>query len=343
MKRLRVAVLTHEDLMPPDSLEGLSPKQVQAVKREYGVVEALRELGHDVQVVGLSDELAPLRRVVEAWEPDVVFNLLMEFQDIGAYQVHVTSYLELLQVPYTGCNPSGILLTRDKALAKKIFRFHRIPTPDFAVFRRGHRVRQARSRPFPLIVKSLEEEASLGISQSSIVHDEAQLRERVAFVHERVATDAIVEQYVEGRELTISVLGNERLTTFPIWEMFFRNLPEGSAPIATARVKWDLAYQKRVGIDTGPAEGLPREVERRIPRIARRLYRALGLSGFARIDLRLDADGRLYVLEANATPDIARDEDFALSAERAGLSYPALVRRILTLGLRYRPPWKSIS
>jgi len=334
-----VLVLVHEDLVPPDSVEGLGEKQMLPWKTEHHVSEALRALGHEVHVLGVSGELLPIRAVVEGWRPHIVFNQLVEFRDVAAYQVHVVSYLELLGAPYTGCNPRGILLARDKALAKKIFRYHRIPTPDFAVVRLGQRARIPRSLGFPLIVKSAEEEASLGLSQASVVHDEAQLRARVEFLHRSVETDAIVEQYVEGRELTIGLLGNDRIRTFPVWEMSFEKLPEGSLPIATARVKWDLEYQERVGIRTGPARRLPAGVAGRIARIARRVQHSLGLSGFARVDLRLAADGRFFVIEANAVPDLAADEDYALSAAAAGLGYEALIQRILDLGLRYRSPW----
>jgi D-alanine-D-alanine ligase len=341
MKRLRAIVLAHEDLVPPDSKEGLSEKEIQPWKTEYAVADTLRKMGHEVQVLGVSDDLQPIRRLVEGWQAQIVFNLLMEFQDIGAYQAHVASYLELLGVPFTGCNPLGILLTRDKALCKKILRYHRIPTARFGVFPVGRKVRVRRDLRYPLIVKSIDEEASLGISQKSVVSDEQRLRERVEFIHRQVGSDAIAEEYIEGRELTVSVLGNERLTVFPVWELFFKNLPEGSLPIATARAKWDLAYQKRVGIDTGPAKQLTPASEARIARIARRVYRMLGLSGYARLDLRLSPEGRVFVIEANATPDIADDEDFALSAKKGGLPYPKLLQRILNLGLSYRRSRKT--
>lgn len=342
MKRLRVLVLVHDDLVPPDSIEDLDEKQIQPWKTEYHVVEALRELGHEVQILGVSDALLPIRTTVEGWSPDVVFNLLVEFKDVGAYQVHVVSYLEVLQVRYTGCNSRGILLARDKALAKQIFRYHRVPTPAFCVVRLGRAPRLPGSLQYPLIVKSVEEEASLGLSQASVVRDPEQLCERVEFVHRSVATDAIVEEYVEGRELTIGVLGNDRLRTLPVWEMFFEKLPEGSLPIATARVKWDLEYQKRVGIRTGPARRLPNGLPERIARLARRVYRCLGLSGYARIDLRLTPGRMIYVIEANAVPDLAQDEDFAMSAEAAGISYRSLVQRVVNLGLRYRSPWEAV-
>lgn len=341
MKRLRVIVLTHEDLVPPESIEGLTPKQMQPFKTEFAVSEALRELGHEVHVLGVSHDLLPIRALVEGWEADVVFNLLMEFQDVGAYQAHVVSYLELLRVPYTGCNSLGIQLSRDKALSKKILLHHRIRTPRFGVFPRGRAVRGHAGLRFPVIVKSVDEEASLGIAQASVVSDVEKLHERVAFIHESVGSDAIAEEYVEGRELTVSVLGNERLTTLPLWELTFKSLPEGSLPIATARAKFDLEYQKRVGLTTGAAMGLSPSLAKRIDRVARRVYRELGLSGYARLDLRVTAQDEVYVIEANATPDIARDEDFADSAKRAGIEYPRLIQRIVNLALAYQPRWKT--
>ena len=341
MKQLRVVVLTHEDLVPPESLEGLSPKQVQPIKTEFAVAETLEQLGHQVHVLGVSDDLMPIRRLVEGWEADVVFNLLMEFQDVGAYQAHVVSYLELLRVPYTGCNSLGIQLSRDKALSKKILLHHRIPTARFTVLPRGRAARGLYGLRPPLIVKSVDEEASLGISQASVVTDAEKLRERVAYIHEHVGSDAIAEEYVEGREMTVSVLGNDRLTTFPPWELHFDSLPEGSLPIATARAKFDVEYQKRVGLRTGAAKGLSPALLKRIDGVAKRVYRELGLSGYARLDLRITPEEQVYVIEANATPDIAADEDFAEAAEKAGIDYPHLIQRILNLALAYQPRWKT--
>lgn len=342
MKRLRVLVLTHEDLVPPEKLAGLSERESQRFQKEHDVSRALRSLGHDVQFLGVAHDLAPIRQHVEGWAPDIVFNLLMEFQDVAVYQSYIASYLELLRVPQAGCNPRGLLLARDKALAKKIFRYHRIPTPDFRVYRVGQRVRATSTR-FPQIVKTVDEEASFAISQSSIVSDLDALRERVAFVHRRVGRDAIVEDYVPGRELTVGVIGNERLRTFPVWELFFERLPEGVEAIATSRVKWDPLYQQRVGIRNGPAAELPTGVEGRLAQWAKRVYRALDLSGYARIDFRLSEDGAATVLEANPNPDLRDDEDLAASAAVAGLAYPALIQRIVNLGLRHRSAWKDLE
>jgi len=332
-RRLRVLMLTHPDLVPPRSLRGTSERERYAWKTEYDIVACLRGLGHDVRPLGVRDALLPIRRTVEEWKPHIVFNLLEEFHGLGELDQHVVSYLELLRVPYTGCNPRGLVLARDKALSKKILAYHRIRAPGFSVVRRGHRVRRPRALAYPLIVKSLTEEASLGIAQASVVDSDAKLEERVQFIHESIMSDAIVEEYIEGRELYVGVVGNERPKVFPPWELLFENLSPGAAPIATARVKHDPEYQKKRGINQQPAD-LDDDEAAHVTRTTRRIYRALSIDGYARIDYRLREDGALYFLEANPNPEVARSEEFASAAEEAGLPYERLIERIISLGLR---------
>jgi D-alanine-D-alanine ligase len=246
-----------------------------------------------------------------------------------------------MRQPYTGCNPVGLMLSKDKALTKRILSHHRIPTPQFATFALRKKVKRPKRLEFPLLVKSVAEDASLGISQASIVTDDESLAERVQFIHEQVGSDAIAEQYIEGRELYVGVIGNRRLQTFPVWEMLFSRMPDDVPHIATARVKWDTEYQKKYGIDTRAATDLPPGMELRISKLCKRVYRALYMSGYARIDLRLRPDERAYVLEANANPNLEYGEDFAESAESAGVSYETLLQRIISLGQRYQAPWKS--
>jgi D-alanine-D-alanine ligase len=246
-----------------------------------------------------------------------------------------------MRQPYTGCNPRGLLLARDKVLCKQLLAFHRIPTPQFAVFRRAARLHVPRRLRFPLFVKSATEDASLGIAQASVVEDAARLRERVQFMHEQIGSDALVEEYIEGRELYVGVIGNERLSRLPVWEMKFGSLPESLPAIATRKVKWDRGYQQKYGITTSEARDLPPLVLARIDRLARRIYRALHLSGYARIDFRMRADGALYVLEANPNPNLEREEDFAAAAKAAGVSYARLLERIMRMGQAYRAAWRT--
>jgi len=338
-KALRVLVLLHPTLVPPDSLKGLPPEEVARIKTEYDVVSTLRRLGHEVRVLGVQDELNPIRLAAEEWAPDIVFNLLEEFHGISDFDAHVVSYLELLRLPYTGCNPRGLMLARSKTITKKLAAYHRVRVPAFMVVSRGQKPRRPRSLRFPLFVKSASEEASLGIAQKSLVDSDERLAERVQFIHESVGTDALVDEYVEGRELYVAVLGNDRLKVLPTWELDFGKLGEHGELIATARVKHDTAYQKRHGIDIHRA-ALEPGLERQLERLTRRVYRMLELDGYARVDYRLSADGTLHLLEANPNPEIAEAEEFASAAAAAGLAYRALLTRLLALGLeraRKRP------
>jgi D-alanine-D-alanine ligase len=230
-----------------------------------------------------------------------------------------------------------MFLARDKALSKKLLHYHRIPVPDFTVVARGRQPRLPKRLSYPAIVKSLTQEASIGIAQASVVDDEAKLKERVQFIHDSIKTDAIIEGFIDGRELYCAILGNQRLQVFPVWEMTFANMPDSQHRIATERVKWNAKYQAKVGISTGKADSLDEATQARVQHIARRTYKVLEQSGYSRIDLRLAADGRVYVLEANPNPQIARGEDFADSAQSAGMNYPTLLQRILTTGLRWEP------
>ncbi len=336
MKKLRLLALMDEALVPPDDVTGVDVSEVEW-KTEFDVVSTLRELGHDVQCLGVGSDLAVIRNSINELQPQVVFNLLEDFHDVPIYDQNVVSYLELLGVPYTGCNPRGLMLARDKGISKKLLSYHRIPVPEFAVFRMGSAVRRPRRLAFPLIVKSLTKEGSAGIAQTSLVYEDDKLAERVAFIHKRLRTDAIVERYIDGRELYIGILGNARLQVFPVWELLFSRAAEETPRIATEKVKWDAAYRDRHGIKTALAKGLPDVLVSQIRNLCKRIYRVLELTGYARIDLRLDSDGKIYVLEANPNPQLAYGEDFAESAEKAGVSYDGLIQRIVNLALQRMP------
>lgn len=336
MKRLRVLVLMHKDLVPPETLNGQKPEEAEW-KTEYDVVSTLRKLGHEVRPLGVKSDLGVIREAVEDWKPHIAFNLLEEFDGVAVYDQNVVSYLELLRVPYTGCNPRGLMLARDKVLSKKIFSFHRIPFPDFIMVPNGRRVKRPKWLPFPLIVKSVTEEASLGISQASIVQDDEKLKERVAFIHNSVGTGALIERYIEGREFYVGMMGNGHLHALPVWELIMDKLPEDARRIATERVKWSRKYQDKYGIKSGEAKNLPEGKAEEIQHLAKRVYRALDLRGYARIDVRMDGEGTVYVLEANPNPQIAHDEDFADSAEKAGYAYKDLLQELITIGLRWQP------
>jgi D-alanine-D-alanine ligase len=333
-KKLRVLVLMHEDFVPPDDTNALSEAEFHRIKTESDILKALDALGHETKALGVRDALGAIRGAIEDWKPDIVFNLLDEFQGEAIYDQHVVAYLELLRVPYTGNNPRGLVLARDKALSKKVAMYHRITVPRFFVARTGRRVRQPKRMQFPMIVKSLVEESSRGISKASIVRDVDALAVRVKFIHERVETDAIVEEFIPGREIYVGVLGNDRLIALPARELIVDGLEPGEDLIATESLKHNIHYQNKHGVRITGARNLPDGVEATLERASKRIYRMLSLEGYARIDYRLSNDGKLYFLEANPNPELANYEEFASAAAKAGLNYRDLIQRILNLGLR---------
>jgi D-alanine-D-alanine ligase len=337
MKTLRILMLMDPEFVPPDTIEGLTDEQIAPFKLQYDVYSTLASLGHEVHKLGVNDDLAKMRDAINDVKPHVAFNLLEGFRDFHVYDQHVVSYLELIDQPYTGCNPRGLTLARDKALTKKIMAYHRIRCPAFAVFPRRRKIVRPPKLGFPLLVKSVNVEGSVGIAQASIVYDDDKLRERVQFIHEQLDTSAIAEQYIEGREIYVGVMGNNRLKTFPAWELIFEKMPEDAHRIATDKVKWDKAYQKRWGITSRKAENLPPGHETFIPKLCKRIYRILGLTGYARLDFRMTESGELYLIEANPNPNLAYGEDFAESAAAAGIDYSTLLQNILHLATTYSP------
>ncbi len=337
MKKLRVLLLAHQDLIPPDDAAGYTDEVYKDWKTEFDVITTLRQVGHDVMPLGVYDDLGVIREAIQAFKPHIAFNLLEEFHDNSLFDHHIASFLELMRQPYTGCNPRGLMLAHDKSLTKKLLAYHKIQIPRFRVIPIGRVARMPKNCDFPLIVKALYEEGSYGIAQASVVSSMDKLRERVEYMHDQLGSPAIVEEYIDGRELYVAMLGNRRLQALPIIELVFGKMREGSQKIATSRVKWDWKYQETHGIDTIVAEDLGADIERRVAHLARRMYRILGLSGYARVDMRLTAENKLYVLEANANPDLGYGEEFCCAAEAVSMKYQELLHKIMNLGLRYRP------
>jgi len=341
MKKLRVMALMDEELIPPDDMEGYSDEQALDWKTEYDVVTTLRDLGHEVLKLGVSDDVDVIRRAIHSFKPHITFNMLEEFHGVATYDQHVVSYLELMKQPYTGCNPRGLMLSHDKILSKQLLQFHHVATPHFTVYERGSTVTPSEDMTYPMFVKSATEDASFGLSNKSIVNNPEELRERVQHCYDEIKTAALVEEYIEGREFYVGVLGNRQLTTLPIWELLMTNLPAGEPNIATAAVKWDYKIQKELGVKTEAPKDLSPKMTAKIQRISKQIYRALHMSGYARMDFRVTADGHIYVLEANPNPNLSYGEDLAESAHAVGIDYNELIQRILNLGLRYRHAWRE--
>lgn len=333
---MRILVLFDTDMDPPAG-QDYTHELESSEEAEFDVARALKGLGHEVRLLGFRNDLDALVAGLRAEPVDAVFNLTERFRNLSTLDYGVAAVLEMLGMPYTGASAAGLMLSRNKALTKMVLVYQGLRIPHFFVCQRGLATQRPSDVRFPLIVKPLDEDASVGIAQRSVVHDDASLTERVSFIHTRLDTAAIIEEFIVGRELYVGVIGNERLQVFPVWELLFERLPEGAPRIATERVKWSRAYQEKVGVKTAAAKNLPDELLARIARLCKRIYRTLQLSGYARIDLRLDGEGRVYVLEANPNPQIAYGEDFAESAEYAGIKYGELLQRIVNLGMRWSP------
>ena len=333
-KKLKILALL--DAIAPTTLDqDLSAElKTEDWKTEANVLGALAQLGHTTQYLAIFDDLNLLRQKLETFQPDIIFNLADQFRNNRAFDQGIASFLELHGLPFTGCGSTGLTLCKHKAISKKILGYHRIRVPEFTVIARGKRCARPARLKFPILVKPLKEEASYGISQASFVETDDQFKERVQFIHTSHDCDVIAEEYIAGRELYVSVLGNHKLDVFPIRELVFKEVPPDEPKIATYRAKWDEEYRKRWGLQNQFAEGLDPALEREIRQTCKRIYRLLTIDGYARVDLRVTPANEIYFIEANPNPILAADEDFAESAARAGVSYPQLMERIIRAGLK---------
>jgi D-alanine-D-alanine ligase len=333
-KKLKVLALF--DAIAPTTIDqDLSAKlKTEDWKTEAHVLKALGALDHTTEHLAIFDDLDLLRQKLESFAPDVLFNLVDQFKNNRGFDQNIVSLFEMQGVPFTGCGATGLVLCKHKGISKKILSYHRIHVPNFVVIPRGQRIARPKRLKFPLLVKPVKEEASYGISQASFIETDEQFRERAAFIHEKHDADVIAEEYIAGRELYVGLMGNLRLTVFPIRELVFREVPPDEPKIATYRAKWDEEYRKRWGLENQFAEGLAPALVAHIEQTCKRIYRLLTIDGYARIDLRLTADNKVYFIEANPNPILAEDEDFAISAGKAGLPYPQLIDRIIRLGMK---------
>jgi D-alanine-D-alanine ligase len=336
MSRKKLKILALFDAIAPTTIDqDLSAElKTEDWKTEANVLAALAELGHTVEHLAIFDDLNLLRQKLDAFQPDIIFNLADQFRNNRAFDQNIVSFLEMHGMAFTGCGSTGLTLCKHKAISKKILGYHRIHVPEFTVITRGKRIARPARLKFPILVKPLKEEASYGISQASFVETDEQFKERVQFIHTSHDCDVIAEEYIAGRELYVSVIGNHKLEVYPIRELVFKEVPPDEPKIATYRAKWDEEYRKKWGLQNQFAEALDPALEKDIRQTAKRIYRLLTIDGYARVDFRVTPDNKIYFIEANPNPHLAADEDFAQSALQAGISYPKLIDRIIRIGLK---------
>lgn len=353
---MRILILfdVHRPVAEGQTFTVQSLRMEEAKPTEADVLSCLRTLQHDVETLAVYDDAKVVFDRVDAFRPDVVFNLCETFFSDRAHEPNIPALLELMKVPYTGAGPDALMLCKDKALAKELLSFHRIRVARFVVSRRERPLRRLRRFSYPAFVKPIGEEASDGIALASLAKTEDEVLERARFLHDRFETDALIEEYVDGRELYLGVLGNKRLTVFPPREIFFGEAPapidgessatdSPNAPLAllkdaprfaTAKAKWDESYRKKWGIRNGPAAALPPGIEKKLAEVARRVCRILHVRGLGRIDARLTPAGDVVVIEANPNPSLAKEDDFAQAAMQVGIGYEALIQKVLENALK---------
>ena len=299
---------------------------------EADIIAALKALDIPFDVLGVFDDTEILSQKIRQYRPFFIFNLVERFRGRSELDRDVASLFQLMDLPFTGCGPTGLTLCKNKALSKEILSFHRIRTPQFVRLPRKKPIRRPRRLKFPIFVKPLKEEASMGIAQASFVENDDQFTERVRFIHDQMDQCAIAEEYIEGRELYVSLLGNKKLQVFPVREIKFMQVPEDEPKFASYKAKWDEAYRERWGIRNQFAGPLPNGTWPKIQKFCKKIYRLLSIRGYARLDLRLTPEGEIVFLEANPNPILSKEEDFAESAMKAGLTYPGLIEQIMNLG-----------
>src|SRR5881396_558087 len=326
---MKIAVIF--DSLHPEWEDAAFKREVEekAEEAEYDVARALMAGGHDVLMIGIGDDVAPLLAKLADFQPKLVFNGCEGFRKNARHEYAVAALLDMHGYRYTGSPPTALLVARNKALAKKILAYHGIRVPAFAEFHPGQRPVRPSALRFPLIVKPLLEDASVGISQASVVENDEDLAERVKFIHEKHRQAAIVEELIEGRELYVGLLGNDKLQVLPIIELTFGQAEAAEQRIATYKAKWDEEYRKRKRIKNVFAKGLADDLTAKIGDLCATAFHALWLQDYGRVDLRLTHDDEVYVLEVNPIPFLAFEHEMANAAEKAGLSYDEFIQRIV--------------
>ncbi len=330
MKSLKILLLFDLSVkLAPEEYENYW--QTPDWKAEKDVRNSLKKAGHEVVPFGLHNDIEPLLQIVKEQKPDLVFNMSEAFDGNRDFEPNLTALMQLIGVPFTGAGPLSLQLCKDKGLTKEILGYHRIRFPRFVVAKKSRPLRSLKKFQFPAFIKPLQLESSEGISQLSYVENEKDALARMKFIHESLGADVIIEEFIDGRELYVSILGNEQLTVFPSRELFFKEVADDEPKFATYRGKWDEEYRKKWGINTGAAAALPEATQKKLNQICKKIYRLLHIEGYGRIDLRIKENGEIYFIEANPNPSIAKNDDFAMSANKGGMDFDDLIAKVVSL------------
>ena len=321
---MKITVLTYLDSKNENS------KDYEAVVPQ--VAKALRSLGHRVSILGSHGNVKRLTAGLSRRKPDLVFNLMEMFGENIFGDIPVAGLLDLCGLKYTGSGPGELYLSQDKGLTKKLLAFEDILYPRFLVFSRGEAFETGGNLRMPLFVKPLRSDSSLGIGGKSLVHDAVALMERVAYIRKELNDSALAEEYIEGREFYVGVLGNGQPKALPPIEVDFTGFPEGVPKVLDSKAKWDESSKEYKGTKSVLAN-LPDELRAKLQKVAVDAFRALRVRDYGRVDIRLTDTGEIYVLEVNASCYLERSSEFAMAAAAAGMDYPQLIERIVQLAL----------
>ena len=336
MSKLKIVVLYDRVLVDDDDEPASGDKSpvVRTLDRkevEEEVAETLTKLGHEPILYELDGTQKSLLGLAKA-ECDLVFNLSESFAEDDTADYKIAAFLELLGRKYTGAGTHGLMLAQDKAVAKKIFQFHGIHTPTFARCYRG-RLDFSHDLQFPVIVKPAREDGSIGIEFSAVVNSIRELMERMDWLHTHFDSPVLIEEYIEGREMYVGVLGNDKPEALPVIELDLSKLPEGTPRIAAAEVKWGKGTRAYRDTKSAIATDLPEDTVQQLQQTAIAAYQALELRDYGRVDMRLQADGRLHVIEVNPNPWLASRAEFSMAARKSGRTYTQIIEEIVELAV----------
>ena len=319
MEGLKISVLFYEIRSDGMSEHDYVVEQVSA---------ALTEGKHKVSLLSISDDLRELITKLDEQKPDIVFNLCETFASKDVYEMNITAVLEMLGQRFTGTGPVGMALRQDKAVTKKLLKFYDVQCPNYAIFDKNHLEFAGRMR-FPLFIKPLKGDASLCIDDFSLVTEYSKLMERVGQIQEELSSPALVEEYIDGREFYVCILGNDQPEVLPLVEMDFSKLAKGYPRIYGWQAKFDASSAQYDGTDAVVAKDLSPEIQSRITKAGKEAANAVQVNDYARVDIRLSPDGIPYVVEVNANPYLEQTSEFATAALAAGISYPTLINQIV--------------
>jgi D-alanine-D-alanine ligase len=339
-KKLKITALIDSATVPDDDPQFLAHPKTPTT--EYCVIQTIRKLGHKVIITPVEDSIKALANQVKQQKSGLVFNLTEEFKGDRRKDKVITTMLENLKIPFTGTGSVGLMLCRDKRLCKQILAHHQISVPNYLFFPQGEKIKLPKTIKFPMVVKPAFEDGSEGISEASLVNDVNALLKRVKFVTKKWKQGAIAEEYIEGREFYVAIVGNKKLKTLPIRECIFHNKNTEGPRLATYRVKWDEKYRRKWNVKFGFAK-LDKEITGKICETCKKAYKLLHLRDYGRIDLRLTpgplrrgrpaVNNKIVILEVNANPDVKFGEELAEAAKKAGITYRKFIEQIISAAM----------